>query len=267
MKLKTAILLATCFTLLLACKQTKQFDNCSEMASDTKGKYYNELVEEFGEPYYKEEYPAGNRWYVKWKGFGFGGRDAKIYFNNIIYSWGESSPFTIDGIECDSYEPSNNNTHDTVGTTINEINKETNQYDKKKIERVIKQIKTKFYSIEYENLKIDTVPSDEKFEDDLTIMYKDKSNKIVKILTQMKGANIVSSTEYYYLNNMIYFIYTHQNGTNTSPKYERRTYIYNNDVIRIIENGKEIRCIEDCNFNLKSKPYSLIVNYHSIGRY
>ncbi|WP_113663189.1 hypothetical protein [Pedobacter nanyangensis] len=155
--------------------------------------------------------------------------------------------------------------HDAATTTLNEVSNAPLMHDNQTINNAVKEIKAKFYAINYKKLQTDTIETSENFEDDLTIVFKDKSNKVVKIIAQMRGANIISSAEYYYSNNNLYFIYEHQNATNTNPNgYQKRTYVYNNDIIKIIENGNEISCKEDCDFSLQSKPYRLMRHYYAL---
>lgn len=170
----------------------------------------------------------------------------------------------VETIEEDNstYSQNNNSTNQTTpqGSTAS-------QYSNAEIADAIADIKKKFSAINYENLHVDNFTASEDFEEDFTTVYTDKSNNVVKIISEMRGASIISTTEYYYSNNNLYFIFEQQNGTNANPDgIERRVYVYKNDIIKIIENGSEVPCYEDCNFSLQSHPYRLMRTFYGLAK-
>lgn len=78
-KLSTLLTLSTLAVLLFSCSQKKQFDSCDDMASDLKGKYYDDLVKKWGEPIKKDEYNM--QYDVIWSGVGVNGKDVEIVFD------------------------------------------------------------------------------------------------------------------------------------------------------------------------------------------
>ena len=100
MKLK--LLAGIAFSIFLtSCSHSKIYKSCDDMTSSLKGEKYDDLVKDWGEPYYKDEYAAGGTFYVKWAGVGVDGKDAKFYFDELVTSWGSSLPDEVKGVECD----------------------------------------------------------------------------------------------------------------------------------------------------------------------
>lgn len=81
--MKISLLIISAIGLfIISCGQAKQFDSCTDMASDLKYKDFNDLSEVYGQPTKEEQSPDGLEYTVIWKGVGVGGDDVEILFES-----------------------------------------------------------------------------------------------------------------------------------------------------------------------------------------
>lgn len=168
--------------------------------------------------------------------------------------------------DCEKILQSNNDSSsERIDRQIPELNEGKSNavgLSAKEIEIQVKQIRKFYYAADNRNLNADTLTTEADYPYQ-EIVYTNSHGE-VNLITQGTISNACYAIdEYYFHDNKLYFSYgTHDGaGCGTFTYSELRRYIYQDYVIKTLEDKRETKCVSGCDFNSESAPYATLKKY------